>query len=484
MSITAIQSKRGIILLPRPTKRPVCSVKIQGTEYKSDLLEFEVRRFCSQAVSFSRVVIKNFGNQYTGRFRIGNVIQLYADYSDGTTKILEGKVVDVKYHSRPYQIELLAKDYGQDAMNRIVNKSYTSTSISSIFTDLISTYLSGHTTNNVETNSTQVSIAWSGKKLWHCLQDLVKLTANTWEFYCDFDKDWHFFNKTTKTSSTEALSYTRNLIGITPLTSISDVKHKIMVYGKSIEGLPLFYSKTTGYGEDAEDIVIKDSNLTTLEMVKNKVDELVTAYSSTEAKGRGESLGMPTLNPGEKVYIFSPPQNIQGWYLITSFTHKLTRHRFRTRFEFQEAKKRVEDLSTFLGERKIIEQEISEIMNEFDLDYSWILDFDDSTYIDESNSSNVERSNNFLQLTSGASSGTFVSISYTTDSNVSKFALRVVGDAISDITFYVSVDNGLTYQQAVPETLYNATSEGNQIRIKAVFSDSSQKIKVISIEYS
>lgn len=483
MPVSALQSKKNIIFLPHSSRRPTCSILVNNLEYKTELLSYKVKRYSTISIDSAEMVIENFRGQNTTKFSKGMIGIIYTDYSGGTTKIFEGKVAQIGHSTAPYKIKLNLNGYGSEALSRIVNKTYESQTISSIFTNLINTYLPTHTTTNVETNSSSVSVSWNGKKLLNCLQDLVKLTGMTWTFYCDFDKDWHFFDKTTKTSTLEALTYTRNLKKISPLDTLSDVKNKITVIGKSYGGIQLYYSKTTGYGTDAEDVVIRDSNLTALDMVKDKVNELVIANTESEGKGKGEALGMPDLNPSDKVYIFAPYQNIQGWYLIPNFIHSLSRHRFSTSFDFQEEKKEIEDLSSFLTQRKITEQEISDITNEFDLDSSFIMDFDDSTYIGGS-SSKVEALDDYLQLESGESSGTFVSTAQTVDSNVTSFVLRVDGEALTGMTFYVSVDNGTSYQTVSPNTLYDATSEGKQIIIKVSFTSATQRIKFLGCEYN
>lgn len=484
MVIQTRKTKSGIIFLPRPTKRPTCSIIIEDVEYKTELLDYLIKRNSDIAPSSATLTIQNFSGQNTTKFSESQVVKIYTDFSAGTKKVFEGKIFKPKLSNAPDTVFLEARDYGQDAKNRNVYKEYTTpTAISTIFTDLIGEYLPTHTVTNVSSLSTTATIAWNGKNVWDCLKDLVALTGNTYTFYCDFDKDWHFFERTSNISTLEALSYTRNLRRISPLSTLSDVKNKITVFGKKIEGLPLFYSKETGYGDNASDLVIRDSNLSTLDMIKDKVDQLVTANQVVEKRGSGLAMGMPDLNPSDKIYIFAPKQNIQGWYIIPSFSLSLKRHRFETRFDFQEEKKEIKDLVSFLEERKTVEQGISEIENEHNLDSSVVMDFEDSTYIGAT-SEKVEALDDYLQLESGESSGTFKSIAHETDANVSSFCLRVKGDALTGMTFYISVDNGVSYQTVIPNTKYSTTSEGTKIVVKIIFTSSTQKIKALSLEYN
>jgi len=455
---------------------------VNSIEYKTDGMEGKVTRYTDDAVDSAEVIIQNFQGQYTTTFSKGDTIIIYSDFVDGTHKIFEGTIWDIITQNRPDRIVLKGQGYAREAKNRKVYKSYTTpTEISAIFKALVSDYLPTHTYTNVATTTTYITISWNGKSVFECFQDLMAKLNNTYTFYCDFDKDWHMFEKGTVTSLLESAVYTRNLINIFPESSVSDARSKVTVYGKPIEGLPLFYTATTSYSNDAPDEVAIDYNLTTYDMVKDRAEELATIYGTTEKRGKGEAIFMPKLQVGDKIYIFAPKQNLQGWFNIPSFTHTFKSNKFRTEFMFQEEKKKYKTLENFLEDRVKAEQNLVEVQNEFNLNASKILPFTDSLYI-SSASEKVESRDNYLQLETGESSGTFISNKVTFDSSVTTMVLRVSGEGITGLTYELSLDDGVSYKTVNPNTEYTFQS-GTELKIRIAFNSSTQKIKALGIEH-
>lgn len=94
-------------------------------------------------------------------------------------------------------------------------------------------------------------------------------------------------------------------------------------------------------------------------------------------------------------------------------------------------------------------------------------------------------SDGYLIVSSGSSSGTMITAARNTGSNVSKFELRAEGDNIAgNVNYYVSVDNGITWQSVSRNTLTTPTSEGNQLKIKVVLNSADAKIDTLGVLYS
>lgn len=482
MTVTAYQSRGGIIILPSPTGRPICSLKINGTEYKEDALNFEVNGQITQGVDTASVDIKNFSGQNNTAFSKGNIMEIYCDNEDGTTQIFGGKIISVDPKNLPVRITLNAMDYGYDAFGEEVYGTYTGTT-SAIFQQLIGLKLPAHTVTNVESETTVITISWDGKKLWQCLQDLAEKTGNTWAFYCGYDKDWHYFQKSTKTLTSEVLAYNRNIKQIKLTDSLENIKKRITLYGNPVEGLPLFATIETGYGEGAENLILKDTNLITLEQINARLLALKAIYSGqNNKKGSGVAIGMPTIQKGYKIYIFHPIAGIQGYFTITSYKHTLKSSKFETSFTFQENVCDIKDLTSFLSNTLTTEQSLSNYSNPLDMENSIHLTFKDSTNIG-SNSTTVEAKDNYLQLTTGATSGIFYSIAKPISPSATKsIGFRVVGEALTGIEWGMSFD-GITYWLAYPDSVYNVLSTTTQVYIGASISNSSTRIKAISIEF-
>jgi hypothetical protein len=481
MSLLSLRNDReAIIFLPKETRRPTCSILVNSTEYKADALKFKVSRYSGSSPSTCEVTVNNFSNQFNNFFNKGEVIKIYCDYVDGTTRIFEGTTYDIKPENHPDRITLYGRDYSQEALNRkVFLKIETPTEVSVIFKQLISTYLPEYTSVNVNTTTFFPTVGWNGKSVMECFQDLEKSTNNTFTFYCDFDKDWHLFEKGTVTNNYESIAYTRNMFRISNLDSLSDARNKITIFGQTIEGLTIFGSIETGYGSTAKDEVIYDSNITSQAMLDNALENYSNTYNSTESKGKGTAMGMPNLNPSDRVYIFAPKQNIQGFRIIPSYTHTLERHRFNTDFEFQEEKKTLGSLVTFLGDRKAAEQKISPIQNPYEMDYSTILSFSTTEFV--GTLTNMAQSNNEIYATD--TSGSFQSSQVTLKKSPTRYVLRASGN-LSGITWKISFDNGGSYTTISLETEYSYMGNSDKIVILANHTNLATTIKAISLEYA
>ena len=289
MVIVTKTSKAGIHYFPKPTTRITASVLINGAEMKNELIEGVVKRSVSKYMSEFECRIRNPEGVNTANIQLGHVVKVYADFSNGTTQIFEGTVQSIRFINIPPYIIIIANGYEADALNRTINRKYdVPTPIYQIFNDLVG-FLTGHTTTNVSQANemgNSVIVSWSGKSVWGAMQDLMMLTGNNFDFYCDFSKDWHVFRKGSIKRLTEGVIFGRTLKEITAEDNVTDASNSVTVQGAPLEGFQIMYTKPTGYGSSAGDMIIKDTNLTTYEAVKAKAEQLAIVRSTTEKKGR------------------------------------------------------------------------------------------------------------------------------------------------------------------------------------------------------
>lgn len=462
---------RGFVWVPRPSYVVSGSVMINGAEYKSDTMSCTVVGVATESCGTCEIKIYNQYGVYTGLISKTDSIKIYADYEAGTTQIFDGYVRDINYGLDPYSIlTIKGNDWAGEALMKTVNRQYTTAmTIDAIFKDLISSYLTGHTTTNVAdlTSLGTFTPTFNNKTLLDCLKDLMALTDNNYCFYCDFNKDWHVFEKGSVFNLYEPIIYSRNLIRLSTEDTLSDIETKITLYGQDQEGFPMLVTVS----DDPDNVgtihkVYKDTNVTTYDALVEKATEILNSKKSGEIKVKQALVkGMISLRPGDTVYIFAPQQSIQGEMFVSQYTHDIKGGKtIRTTCTLQVQRKKVQNLATIIKDRIDDNQELLSISNESDLENSYNFTFNDNTNIETF--TNTEVTGGKLQLTTGSSTGTAIITTRTTSSNVTEVELKYNGWNLGDSVFEVSVDGGLNYQTVTNNTVTTITYSGNLLKLK------------------
>ena len=140
-----------------------------------DRLEFEILKTPSKSfipdVS-SEVILEEDGSKIFG----GVIVE--------KNEVIKGGLL-IGYYVR-------CKDYSHYLDRKVVTKSYGTTTARAIVLDIIGTFTSGFTTNNVAANTPTIgSIKFNYEQPTRCLTQLADQIA--WDWYVDADKDIHFF---------------------------------------------------------------------------------------------------------------------------------------------------------------------------------------------------------------------------------------------------------------------------------------------------
>jgi hypothetical protein len=478
---------RGIIWNPKPTTRLVCSILINSVEYKTVVFYAKIDRLVTRGCNSAELHVRNYHGENNGVFQRGQVVQIFADYVGATTKIFEGTISSLApdWQKRP-AIIIKAVDYGNLALRKIVNKNYTTgTAIDVIFTALVSEYLPGYTTTNVNTvldplgNPITAAPTWVDKPLWNCFQDLMELTSSEYDFYCDWDKDWHVFYKGSVYNWNEAVMFGDNLRQITNEKFEDAVIYdKITVVGKNIEGIPIMYTSGSGNSEK----VIRDTNLSTFEEVKAKADSQYAFLSTPEVSGTFQAMGMITLNAGDMIYFFAPWQDIQDDYIVYECAHEIINSGFKTTGRYTEKQRMLMTVPLIIKDRMVNEVSTRELENPGGMKYSWVLTFEDTSFISSFN--NSQCADNYLQLVS-PTTGTATSIIHTPDSNVDEVYLTASGDNIAGAAFDLSSDGGVSWNLSVPmQTIFTLPAPGQYLQLRVNINNSTTKVKAVGLMYN
>lgn len=483
-----IITRQGFIYIPKPARNVKGSVTVGGIEVKSKMLDLEVMGKDS-SIGTAMAILANKDGAYNDSFSHNDVMKVFLDYTDGTTQIFEGEVYDLPFLESPYpKIQIKARDYADQARQEIVNKSYsTLTYISTIFKELIADKLPTHTTTNVISIPILVTPSWTDTSLVKCLQELMILANGIYGFYCDVNKDWHTYIKSTNYNYREALVYGRSLkrpfrFGKT----LDNTYNVITLYGKDLKGMPLIYTDSdadsiTDYGRRVMPPT-KNNNITTISELEERVKSMLDILKTPELIGEGNAKGMDTIRPGQVIPVYAMRHGTDGDYVIKEYTHQIKNNKFITKFKVHERSQTLKSIADILKEQSDTTKEITDITNPFDMRYSYPYTFDDESYINTTRSTTYEVVNgNLKPKTSSARVYTNV---FVADSNLAYAHLKVKGEDLNNVEFDISVDGGATFKAITPDTKLTITDIGRGVVIRITLKYANARIESVCVLYS
>lgn len=156
-----------------------------GTLALTEILTKEVDR-----LEFS--IKKNTGKTVPA---LNDEVTLY----EGSDKLFGGLVVEVNEKNiggLQLAYEIKCKDWSAKLDSKLVTKSYENMSARAILLDIVTSFTTGFTTNNVKLSTpTIASIKFNYEQVTQALTKLADQIG--WDWYVDADKDIHFFDEET-----------------------------------------------------------------------------------------------------------------------------------------------------------------------------------------------------------------------------------------------------------------------------------------------
>lgn len=476
-----IRLDRGFVWTPRPSYRISGSILINGVEIKADSTDVSMTMAVigvTAKAGSCEIKIANPDGAYTGMFNKKDSIKIYADFASGTTQQFDGFVREVNPGISGYpQLTIMGNDWAGETLMRTVNKQYTTPMhLDDIFKDLVSNYLPGHTTVNVADMSAfgTFTMTFNNKKLIDCFKDIMEKTENNYCAYCDFNKDWHVFEKGSVFNLYEPIIHTRNLISIGTEDTLSGMATKITLYGKDQENMPMMVTVSNdpeGVGTIHE--VYRDTNATTYESLLEKANALLAKSSISEINGKDVVVkGMITLRPGDSVYMFSPLIGLQGEVFVHEFKQDIKGGKImKTTCKWQLQHKMPEDISSIIKNRIEENQELFNIDNPDDLENSYNFIFDDNSNVETITGLSITGGK--LQISAGGSTGTLITSTRDAVANITKIELKYDGWNLGDSTFEVSVDGGLNYETVTRNTVIVPGYSGSDLKLRMTLNSTS-----------
>ncbi len=424
----------------------------------------------------------NPNEDYTSIWSGNEIVRYYKDYAaTATTLRFRGRIE--KPSKRFNKIDVKGRSEGYRMFDVTVTKNFEDVETSEIVTSIFGTYLPSFTTSNVSVSSTTLTVNWHQKPLFECMKELA--SAASFEFYVDASLDVHYFATGSVDNTTDAIVHTINLLEINDFTpDLTLIKNRVIVYGAITQGIQVVSSAedvTSQTANGVKEFIINDENITD-EVTAGEVAafELARLKDPPEV---GKVMGwlLATVQPGERVRISSPSDELQpGYYNTTGYIDRLdvteTGVLSTTLFVNKEPRR----VSHILRDR--VEQENrkkSTTINpeEMRFSYNFLFGADTGTH------TNTEITNGVLK-TDGGGAGTWVSDARSLDTNLSEAYLIMNGETLTGASVEVSGDDGNNYQSIENRgKITMSTAIGTNLKIKVTFSSADTQITSLSILY-
>lgn len=377
------------------------------------------------------------------------------------------------------------------AEKKIIYNSNGNKNKSDVLKEIIAANFTGINVDNIVEDTTQANVNYFEIPFTEIISELC---GSTHDFYLDHSYNAHYFLKGSRQSVTEAISEDANhIITEDNADDTEETYTKVRVYGSDINGLPIISSSesdtTLTKGVD-KDFKVDFSSIVNSSQAGLASTSEFSKRNTKPKVGNHSSFFLPTLQPGEKLFIAIPREDIDpGHYLVDSYTHTFDLEAENDRMTTVNLVKRRLDTSKIIKNRINFENNISTNINPSDFDNTFIIDFknDSGTHVTTYwEALNVDESGNSIEgeikTTSGNESGTWVSNQITSSQQITRMQLQVAGENTAGILMFISTDDGNTYVQT------NVTGGftfpvGLLLRIKLEFTNSSQKVRSIALFY-
>lgn len=478
MARTASKKVRGQIWFPREGVVQH-DIKIDGTSVKLDNLGSEFSwGVCPEIGSF-KIKLINSDEAYSEKFNLGDTVELFIDFASGTTERWTGEVDRLKNvldEGMGFTMEISGAHLTRDLININVTESYEGTlTINQILDDLNSIYLTGFTINYTASNTSTPTINWDEKPFWDCVFDLTKL-ANA-DARVNADSSIDFFDKNSEENNDEKFIFSQELINIKGLgTQSMTTRNKIKVIGDDGTGLPVLSTSNDEASQaqfKVKELSVFNNKVTNPTYASEIGEAELAKQANPEEEGEVEGFPAPTLKPGQKVWISSPPQKVNGQFRVYKLIHKFPSERtiavignerrlpqvFKKQFETQLA-------SQIITNPNKMSQSINFTFDNFNNLSIW--------------DSNIGISEGKIRLVSGAE-GSFTSKIFNQSFNVTEVIILVIGSDLLGTKYQISTEAGEKLEYVTPDSKKTLVTPGDNIVLKVKLNSATTEIDSIAV---
>jgi len=488
-SVRATTGVPGVIYIPpESTASFKLTVQISGgtaEDISTFVTELRIVNETTDAIGDFKFVIWDPNKSYAGKWSGGEIVRYYSDYS-ATSSTLRFRGIIEKVNYTDNKLEVIGRSDSLKFLDVTVTKKYDTIEVSTILKDLITNY--GESAfqadyTNINTTSPEVTLTvnWYQKPFWECVQELT--TAAAYDCYVDANLAFHFFEEGSVLNPFEGVIHDFNLLSTGEFAEdLSLIKNRIIIYGAKKSGIQIIYTaqdddSIAKYGLKEE--IINDDNVTSYDQAVDLATYLLEKHKTPPVIGEMTTILLASIQPGDTIRLSDPANNIApGGYRIVNYEHKISDRDYYTLVKVDLTPRH---MSRIMADRIKREYDFNETStNPYEMKYSYDFLFDD----DSGSHTNTQIIDGRLKLQVGQSSGTWISPTRSTPSNITEAYLYSEGDAITGATYYVSANGGVDWESiSIKERVVLSTSVGSSLQIKIEIDDTATQIDSATLQY-
>jgi hypothetical protein len=467
------------IFIPIPkVKNTQAQVTVNGDDVTSKVIESEwSKQLLNLGVGSFSMKLSNAHGRISDLYKKGQEVVFICDNSTKTRVQFKGRI--------DYPNEILLKE-GQFLQligrhkawflnERKVCHRATGEDCSDILKDIMAKEATELTSNNVAASTgVTTDVEWEYKPFPECVAELMK--KSNYDAYVDNDLDMHFVQENTIINDDEYIADNINYRGTAEFGKDDYYERtRVTVRGQDDAGLPIIYTAISGIDDDEDqeeredegirEIFHTEASLNTMDKVEEFAKALLSDSTNRTAQARWKSWGLETLEPAENFWISIPRQKIYALYKAVQIKHKFGMKVGGWRTEVQ-TEQDIQTTDKLINLSLLKPQVQTAVSNVNKLKYSYNIPFDDGTYTDTN--TRTTETNGVLKLSNESlDDGEWTSTTKVANKNVRRLELKLIAKDIGSSQFWYSLNNGVTYTEISPDTLYTAVQVGRNIKLKA-----------------
>lgn len=409
------------------------------------------------------------------------VVRYYSDYDNTASSLrFRGRIEKVSYQNN--KVVVSGRSEALYFLNITVTQTFTTTDCADILRSLNSIYGGGNfTETNIADSGVELTINWTQKPFWDCVQELAR--ASGFDVYVDADLDWHFFKKGSVVNNGEGIMFNYNLLGVTDFgQDLKQISNRVIVYGAAKDGIQIIHTAEDTPSQSANFVrekIINDDNVTNQTQAEELADYWLSKLQDGPTVGGVKGTLLASIQPGEKIWVGSPANTLnQGTYSIAKYKHTIGASGLFTQVTLENSPRQMSDVIKNMVMSTSEQRQTS--INPEEMRYSYNFFYDEDVGVH----SNTEITDSVLKLQSGQSSGNWVSPVKTHTTDISEVYVLGVGETLTGVVFHVSLDGGLNYDVVGnKEKRTTFSSSGKKLMVKAVFSDADTQVDSLAVMF-
>lgn len=445
--------------------------------------------------TFSLRIVNDEG-RFLNKFDGGETVDIYLGY-DSVALYMKGKIDSVKYGlnlSDGFYVVVEGREYPELIDKTVTGIESAATAdislcgvLNEYFSDIQLAFWNGSSwsiatydeeADTVTWNpsaptfpSTLINMQYQHKKGWNFITEVCKIAGlDCYLEYDDTNDRWLLktFIAEAIINTDEGISYGINLMSLSECGYDNDeIYNRAIVYGK-VESDNILLMKTEDDTASQSNLWIKErifneASLSTMDDVQTKANYEISQGTNAVISGRASSLCLPTLKPGERIYVSVPYCNINGYFRIQSVSHNF-KEPITTSVEIT---KKIKNIVELFIPKINADEFVGGLSNPNDMKDSYTVYFGESPSV--MTHTNTQEVDGKLKLADGETTGYAIANIRSADYDVTECEFRRYENMSTENDVYqVSNNGGTTWETYTADTgeTHTFAVPGNQLTFK------------------